>query len=139
MQTEKSCGAAVFTIVNGVRHYVLTDHINGGNCGMPKGHVEAGETEHQTALREIWEETCVKAEIVEGFREAIEYVMPNGNLKQVVYFIAKFDHQQPRRNPDDVNDVKFLPFDEALNALTFEETKKIFRLAEDWLNKQAGL
>ena len=31
---------------------------------MPKGHVEEGETAAQAAVREVWEETGIKAEIV---------------------------------------------------------------------------
>ena len=53
---EKSCGAIVFTHIHGVIYYVIVEQRSGRHC-FPKGHVEPGETEHQTALREIWEET----------------------------------------------------------------------------------
>ena len=57
MEYEKSCGAVVFRI--GERGpEALVIHQNAGHWGFPKGHVEPGEDEEQTALREILEETA---------------------------------------------------------------------------------
>ena len=57
MKTEKSCGAVVLRKNQGRLQVLLIKHINGGHWAFPKGHVEPGETEEQTALREIKEET----------------------------------------------------------------------------------
>ena len=70
MTSEKSCGAAVFTKDNGIVNYVIVES-NDGVFGFPKGHTEAGESEHETALREIFEETGLKLKIIDGFREKI--------------------------------------------------------------------
>ena len=73
MDREKSCGAVVFTRRDdGEIRYVLVQQHSGRYC-FPKGHVEAGETEHQTALREIWEETGLRPQILPGFRESESY------------------------------------------------------------------
>ena len=62
MITIKSCGAVLFTDVNGERHYVLVSSVNNANVfGLPKGQMEKGETEQETASREILEETSVVA------------------------------------------------------------------------------
>ena len=53
---EKSCGAVVFTRLNGEIKYVIIQSL-AGYYGFPKGHMEAGESEKQTALREVYEET----------------------------------------------------------------------------------
>ena len=74
---EKSCGAVLFK-EDEKRYYVLVKSTTNNNWGLPKGHVENNETEQETALREVMEETGINAEIIEGFREQIEYVMPNG-------------------------------------------------------------
>ena len=50
MAFEKSCGAVVFTRVGGELRYVLAQSLR-GHYGFPKGHVEPGETETETALR----------------------------------------------------------------------------------------
>jgi len=134
MKTEKSCGAVLFTEINDKRYYVLVSAGNDINCGFPKGHVEPNETEQDTVLREIWEETCVKAEIINGFRTQIEYILPDGvTNKQVVFYLARFENQEAKTNPEENLDVILLPFDEALHALTFDDTKKVLIEADNWM------
>ena len=60
MVYEKSCGALVVRQEEqGNRMYILMiRHRPGGYRSFPKGHVEAGETERQTAVREVREETA---------------------------------------------------------------------------------
>ena len=52
VKREKSCGAVVIRTGGEGRRYLLT-RSKKGVWGFPKGHMEAGETEHETALREI--------------------------------------------------------------------------------------
>ena len=58
MADEKSCGAIVFTYENEIRKYVIIREtgLYQGYCGFPKGHMEAGETEQDTAIREVKED-----------------------------------------------------------------------------------
>lgn len=133
MNVEKSCGAVLFTEIQSKRYYVLVSSITEDNCGMPKGHIENNESEEETALREIKEETCVDAEIIKGFRKQVEYIMPNGITKQVVYFIARYENQEVKKNPSENLNVMLLPFDEALNTLNFKERKEILTEADNWL------
>ena len=60
MATIHSAGAVLYTVIDGERRYVLVREKN-GSYGMPKGHVEVGETLAETALREIREETGLHA------------------------------------------------------------------------------
>lgn len=64
MKHEKSCGIVVFK-----DNKVLLVHHNLGHYGIPKGHVEFGETDEETALREFFEETGISASIIDGFKE----------------------------------------------------------------------
>ena len=75
MQHEKSCGAVVFTRTDKGVKYLLIANLK-GIYGFPKGHVEAGETEEQTALREIREETGLRVTLVPGFRAVDEHLIP---------------------------------------------------------------
>ena len=86
MLHEKSCGAVLFTTEKGIKKFLL---VESNYFGFPKGHVEENETEQETALREIKEETGVDATIIPGFRETVNYKLPNGNVKEVVFFIAE--------------------------------------------------
>ena len=55
MKYEKSCGAVIFRRAEGW-NVLLIRHTKGRHISFPKGHVEQGETEAQTAEREIREE-----------------------------------------------------------------------------------
>ena len=57
MKREKSCGVLVLRRQEEELYVVLLRHRFGGHWSFPKGHVEAGESERQTALREVREET----------------------------------------------------------------------------------
>ena len=122
---EKSCGAVVYTILDGKPHYLLINSRD-GYCGFPKGHMELGENEVKTAVREIWEETSVKAEIVGSFRRETSYPIGRGRKKKVVYFLASFEDQEPCHNAGfENNELLLLPFEEAQARLTHKDAKNI--------------
>lgn len=129
---ERSCGAVVVTTKEEVRYYVL---VKGGYVGLPKGHMEPGESERETALREVFEETCVKAKIVSGFRRTVLYHLPSGNDKRVVYFLATYEDQEAHRNPNEFLKVMVLPYQEAVRALTFENDRMTLRAAERFMKR----
>ena len=61
MNFEKSCGAVVFVEENSSVRYLLMCSME-GVYGFPKGHMEGNETEIETALREVREETGIELE-----------------------------------------------------------------------------
>lgn len=131
---EKSCGTVPYTVKNGTLYYLLVRVGEDGPCGFPKGHVESGETEEETALRETWEETSVKPVINSDFRYEMTYRMGNGNEKKVVFFAADFSGQTPSHNEGfEKFDYLILPFEEACNMLTFESTRKMLESANDFI------
>ena len=89
MQHEKSCGAIVYRKSHGNTEILLIKHINSGHWSFPKGHMENGETEIETAIREIKEETSVNVMIDPTFRETVSYFPKRDTQKTVVYFIAR--------------------------------------------------
>ena len=135
MKFEKSCGAIVFTEVNGERRYVVI-RSNGGDYGCPKGHMEAGETEKMTALREVREEVGLNVTLVEGFRQEEWYNLPNkpGVRKLVVYFLGNYDGQEPKRQEAEISQILLLPYREAVEKLTFDQMKEMLRKAEEFLS-----
>ena len=57
---EKSCGTIPHTLIDGNIYYLLVKAKDDGYCGFPKGHVEKGEGEIQTAYRELTFESSRK-------------------------------------------------------------------------------
>ena len=92
---EKSCGAVVFTSVNNQIKYLLVRSL-AGIYGFPKGHVEKDETEEETALREVFEETGLTVRLISGFRTVDEHPIPQkeNTIKQIVYFLGEYYNQE---------------------------------------------
>lgn len=87
---RKSCGVIPFRYNAGEREYLVLLQTN-GSWSFPKGHMEAGETEIQTAMRELMEETGLSAAITGEQRVTIEYDIPPYTRKQVVLFPGEVD------------------------------------------------
>lgn len=136
MIREKSCGAVVFSGTGRMRVYLIEKMLK-GHQSLCKGHVEGNETEHETATREIMEETNLKIRFVDGFRECIEYSPYSDCLKEDVFFLAKAESMNVLAQPEEVSSIFWLPFEEALESLTYEGDKAILQKAEDYLNQHA--
>ena len=133
MKHEKSCGVIVFTRKNGEIKYVVIESIN-GFYGFPKGHVENSETEKQTALREVFEEVGLKPNLIDGFRETVEYYIPSIDVqKQVVYFLGEFKNQEIVFQKEELSSAQLLSFDEANNKFTHENNKELLLKAHLFL------
>lgn len=131
---EKSAGAVVYTVLDDKIKYLLIKSQN-GDIGFPKGHIEQGENEEAATLREIYEETSIKAELTGDFKAEIEYTMPNGKSKTVIYFTAVYANQTPKHNDGfEHNDYLLLEYDAAINSLTFENAKEILTKANEFIN-----
>ena len=61
MKKEKSCGAVIYKFEENEVYVLLLKH-NLGHWSFAKGHVEAGETEVETAKREVKEEVGLDIE-----------------------------------------------------------------------------
>ena len=133
---EKSCGAVVFTWVDGDIKYVIIQSL-AGYYGFPKGHMEAGESEKQTALREVYEETGLTVHILDDFRYVDAYMIPKkpGVMKQVVYFVAEYENQKLRHQPEELQGITLMSVEEALDAFQWESSKKILKEVADFLRK----
>ncbi len=133
---EKSCGAVVYWESEGERLYLL-EHMQGGHFAMPKGHVEAGESERETAEREIWEETGLRVHVDCTFRAVTSYRPYPGCVKEVVYFLTRAASRETVAQPEEVRAVQWLPLDAALRTLSFENDREILRRAARTLDESA--
>ena len=135
MKYEKSCGVIVFTRINGEIKYVIEQSIN-GFYGFPKGHVEQGETEIQTALREVYEEVGLKPTLFNGFRETVEYYIPSVDVqKTVVYFLGEYNNQEITPQKEELLNADIYTFEEAKCLFTHQNNVDLLIKANDFLSK----
>ncbi len=107
---------------------------------FPKGHIEKGEKEIETVKREVKEETGLEnIEIIEEFKEWIKYFFKFEDqtiFKIVTFYLAKTDKEDIKISPEHIG-YKWLPYEEALNQLNFDNAKKILKKANKFLIENA--
>lgn len=133
---EKSCGAVIFRKDPDKPRFLLIKNIKGKNWGFPKGHVELGESEEETALREVREETGLSIEILPGFRSVIQYSIWGKANKQVVFFLAKCGRSDDVHvQASEIEKYSWMTYEEALSTFRFDNDKKVLKNAVAWLRK----
>ena len=134
MKYEKSCGAVVFTREGGEIKYLVIKSLT-GIYGFPKGHVEQGETEEETALREVLEETGILVSLLSGFRVDEEYPLPQkeDTIKQVVYFLGEYCDQEPRYQASELSDAVLVDYETAMSLFQFDSSRRILTEADKFL------
>ena len=131
---EKSCGAVVFTRMNNKIQYLLIRNLT-GIYGFPKGHVEQGETEEQTALREVFEEVGLAVKLVSGFRSEDEHPIPQkeNTMKQIVYFLGEYSNQEFTYQIEELTDALLTDYETAMTLFQFDSSKRILTEANNFL------
>lgn len=132
---EKSCGAIVLRDDPSEKNILVVKNQNGNNWGFPKGHIEKGEIEKQTALREIEEETGLKVTLIDGFREVSDYYSFGSTKKRVVFFVAKADSSEIVLQKEELASYKWVTLEEAIDLLVFKNNINILKKAMDFINK----
>ncbi len=144
---EWVCGAVCCTVKSGVRHYLLIEN-ESGHIGFPKGHQEGEESEEETALREVQEETGITIRFDPIFRRSYSYCFPrnihrpfdtqaNAVQKHATYFLGHFAPSQPIRiQEEEIRRYWLLPFTAALERLNFQQDRLILAGAEQQLSLQ---
>ncbi len=129
MIREKSCGAVLFRRYGGERRYLIL-HSTQGHYTLCKGHVEANESEHETAVREIAEETGLCPAFIPGFRETIAYSPCADHQKEVVFFLAEADDSPLVCQKEEVADADFFPYAKASARLTHDSDRAVLEKAD---------
>lgn len=131
MYFEKSCGAVVYRKFHGNIEILLIKHINSGHWSFPKGHMEKGETETETALREVREETGINVILNTAFRETVSYSPKKDTQKVVVYFLGRARSFGLERQEDEIAQIRWVDIGHAPFVLTYENDRQIISRAKD--------
>jgi len=111
--------------------FLLLDY--GKHWDYPKGHLEAGETPWDAALRELEEETGIsRVTRVPGFEEKLAYFFyapRKGRIyKTVTFFLARTKDEKVRLSHEHTGHA-WLGYEEALSRLTYENAREMLRKA----------
>src|SRR5271157_1973132 len=138
MLREKSCGAVVFIRKDDAAKYLLLNYA-AGHWDFVKGNVEANESEQQTVVRELQEETGITgAQFIDGFRESIAYFYRRQGLtvhKEVVFFVMEAFTDKVELSFEHVGYV-WLDYARAVEKLTFKNSKDVLQKTHDFLKKK---
>ena len=132
---EKSCGAVVY---NPERQLFLIIKMLNGNWGFPKGHTENQETDIQTAIREVTEETGIKIEILDGFKKSIKYIPFPEVLKKVIFFIGITKEEKVVIDKGEIEDYMWCSYEEALKMITYKPQRDIMESSLQFIKNYYG-
>jgi 8-oxo-dGTP diphosphatase len=126
-RTAYSAGGVIYRVVETQVEVALIATDRGGRWGLPKGHVNRGETAEAAALREVAEETGLEGEIIQHLA-TIEYWFRAGSSrvhKYVDLFLIRYASGDVRPQETEVDDARWFPLDEALSRVSFERERDV--------------
>ena len=128
---QVSAGGAAFRINDGKIEFAIIAVNPSRRWQLPKGLIDAGETEEQAALREVREEAGIECETLEKI-ETVEYwYFGNENGERVRYhkfvhfFLMKYVSGDVKNHDTEVVEVRWVSPDEAIEMLAFEAERKV--------------
>jgi 8-oxo-dGTP pyrophosphatase MutT (NUDIX family) len=139
---ERSAGGVVFRMApdpeGGVaRPLFLLIRDSYRNWGFPKGHVEDGELPETAALREVGEETGLRAMSLRGPVETIDwYFRFRGRLIHKVchFFLMETDQAEtaPQRS-EGITACRWAAYEEACKVISYANARDVLRRANEMI------
>ncbi|MDR1642973.1 MAG: GrpB family protein [Clostridiales bacterium] len=130
---EKSVGFIPFRRTQDGLEYLLALQSRPLAWSFPKGHMDAHETELETARREAIEEIGVELAPIPGFRTEIEYSIGIGRYKTVVLFLSEVKEVNIAYGDSEISEHCFAKKDRAVELLRNAEYLRVITEAEEFL------
>jgi 8-oxo-dGTP pyrophosphatase MutT (NUDIX family) len=138
MKREFSAGGVVYrklkTDNRELIEWLVCKHSGYKKWVLPKGLIDDGETAEIAAVREVAEETGVRAKIIEQIKPVEKYTYTlNGErvFKIVQYFLMEYVSGNIADHDWEMEAVEWLPFEAAYARLEFSGQKKILKKAAE--------
>lgn len=158
MKFEFSAGGCVFKSESGNTFWLVGKHSGYHKWVLPKGLIEAGEKAVETAEREVYEETGIKAQVVDAkpvhiaeyfykadlkqkpknTRRVFKYQEDGGETttvkKTVKFFLMEYLEGSEKDHGWEMEKVEWLEYEGALERLEFEDERNALKTAKSLLN-----
>ena len=98
---------------------------------LPKGHLDGGETDEAAAVREVAEETGVKAELIEKLGD-VEYSYERRGRrrnKRVAFYLFEYRSGSLENHDHEIEEARWMPLEQAAEELTYPGEREIVRRA----------
>ena len=130
---ESSCGAVVFRNDANEKKFLLIRNKRSAHWGFPKGHIEPGENNEQTAISEVLEETGINIRVLPNFKKCSEYTIQGRIEKSVSIFLAETDDVEYTIQPEEIEECGWFSYYDALKTLNYDNDKRILEQAKQYL------
>lgn len=139
MRNEEAFGIIVTYKNKDVWHFLL---VKTAHWGFPKGHAESGETDLETAQREVFEETGVRIDdVIPDISFTEKYTVSSAQEKEykkiVHYFLSILSKELKVEASNEAQDANWFSYEEAKKILTYQEAKSLLVTINEWLLKNA--
>ena len=138
---SKTCGSVVYrTLDSGDIEFLLVKGLN-HEWGFSKGNQEGSESDHETAKREVKEETGLDVDFIDGFEERYFYDLNLGRFifkrkikKEVIIFLSKVNKDvRVKTQNSEILDFDWFSYDEGLDVINYKERKRILKEAHGFI------
>lgn len=129
---EYSSGGVVYRRTETGYEFVAVQRARHGDWSLPKGHIEAGESRENAAIREVMEETGIEARIVGDLQEVVYFYRraKEGLTRKSVYYYLMEALSDDLGGPNwEVSEARWLPMSQADSLLSYANDKETIRLA----------
>jgi 8-oxo-dGTP pyrophosphatase MutT (NUDIX family) len=139
---EHSAGGVVLVPIGRQTLVALIEVQEGRVLALPKGHLEPGEESVDTAVREVWEETGLRARHMTGLGEISYWFYSRRQRarinKRVEFFLLEYRSGSPAKHNDEVDGVRLVPLHQAAAAVSYTGEREVLQRAEEYLLGRAG-
>lgn len=131
-RVERSAGGVVLRRIDGVMHaLVIRDPYL--NWGLPKGHVEKGETAEAAAVREVGEETGLTDLEVGPELASIDWYFRVGGAVVhkfcAFYLMASREGDPVPEAAEGISECAWVPLETAEQRITYDNAREVVRAA----------
>ena len=136
MKREFSAGGIIFKQTKSGPIFLLIKNMamrdpDKSYWGFPKGHLNAGESSKEAAIREVKEEVGLRVEIIDKIGQSSYIFQVNGEkiFKIVTMFLMQVKKGQILIQDLEIQEAKWLGSEQVLELLSFSNDKKLFQKA----------